>query len=218
MILCCLLVSCCCRCFTSRGGINYDVDEANPDWDVDQLRVYQIRRLQRQLAQNRNALAAEAAANLERQLKEQEEENANEFLAALEDVVMDSKSGQQFEIADCVICLDPMIDGQMMQRVPTCKHMFHPGCLKEWFTSKAQADEQRCPQCNQVLKTTEMKAAKAKNQANLPPGGSFDSKVHPEPRGAQLNFHGSDSNVYLNVDQVNNPMLGAPALNSIPEQ
>lgn len=113
-----------------------------------------------------------------------------------------------------------MIDGQMMQRVPTCKHMFHPNCLKEWFTSKAQADEQRCPQCNQVLKTTEMKAAKAKNRGNgsapLLDGSLADSRVHPMPPGAApFNFHGQESNVYLNVDQLRNPAAGA---HSIPEQ
>lgn len=104
---------------------------------------------------------------------------------------MDSKSGKQFEIVDCVICLDPMKDGDMMQRVPTCKHMFHPNCLKEWFESKAQEDEQRCPQCNQVLKTTEMKAAKAKNRGN---GDAevkqSDSRVHPMQAVGALNFHG----------------------------
>ena len=49
-------------------------------------------------------------------------------------------------------------------RIPTCKHFFHPICLKKWFESKAQEDEQRCPQCNSVLKTEAMRRAKAENQ------------------------------------------------------
>lgn len=90
-IIACLIVVCAHRGLRKRAEVNYDVAEIDPDWDVDQVRVYYIRRLQRQLQQNRD-LQAEEAADLERQLKEQKNGHAREFLDALEDIIMDSKA------------------------------------------------------------------------------------------------------------------------------
>lgn len=43
--LCCLCLVGCCKCFLGRGGVDYNVESANPNWDQDQMRVYQMRRI-----------------------------------------------------------------------------------------------------------------------------------------------------------------------------
>ena len=46
--LCCMCVIGCCKCFLHKGGsIDFEADDADPDWDRDQMRIYQMRRLQR---------------------------------------------------------------------------------------------------------------------------------------------------------------------------
>lgn len=41
LTLCCMCVIGCCKCFMHKGGpIDYDAEEADPQWDADQLRVY----------------------------------------------------------------------------------------------------------------------------------------------------------------------------------
>lgn len=77
---------------------------------------------------------------IERRIKEEEQKNALVFYESIEKIKMDSKN-QQFDITDCVICLDPLEDGSMVCRIPTCKHIFHQHCSKTWFESKAQEDE-----------------------------------------------------------------------------
>lgn len=89
-------------------------------------------------------------------------ENAMEFIGAIEDDVFDG-AVPLYNIRDCIICMEPFQDGEAIQRIPNCQHAFHSGCLRKWFTSKSQEDEQRCPQCNIVLKTESMKAAKLAN-------------------------------------------------------
>lgn len=83
------------------------------------------------------------------------QQNAREFIEQLEELhyTTNTKVLKFAEISDCVICIDPFLDHQKILRIPTCKHFFHPDCLKKWFESKAQEEEQRCPQCNTVLKT-----------------------------------------------------------------
>ena len=71
----------------------------------------------------------------------------------------------EFSTPDCVICMDTFNDGISIMRIPTCRHFFHPHCCKKWFESKNQEDEQRCPQCNMVLKTQEMKKKKQENKS-----------------------------------------------------
>jgi len=57
-----------------------------------------------------------------------------------------------------------MNEGEDIKRIPTCMHSFHPHCLRKWFEEKISEDVQKCPQCNQSLKTFKMKEAKKANQ------------------------------------------------------
>lgn len=34
---------------------------------------------------------------------------------------------------DCSICLREFEQGEPLQRVPNCGHMFHEACLRKWF-------------------------------------------------------------------------------------
>jgi hypothetical protein len=58
-----------------------------------------------------------------------------------------------FDIADsdvCVICLEPVGEsahsGDKILRLPQCTHLFHMGCIADWFTAN-----NNCPTCRQVL-------------------------------------------------------------------
>jgi hypothetical protein len=43
----------------------------------------------------------------------------------------------------CAICKDPKHENEI---VTPCKHLFHIGCLTEWF-----ATQSRCPFCSKVI-------------------------------------------------------------------
>ena len=69
----------------------------------------------------------------------------------------------EYDQEDCVICMEAFKEGKKVKRIPNCRHFFHSDCIMKWFESKCQEDEQRCPSCNIVLKTSEMRKAKEKN-------------------------------------------------------
>ena len=66
--------------------------------------------------------------------------NAMEFINSIENITFDN-GAMQYDIRDCIICMESLENGTDVNRVPTCKHIFHPECLRKWFTSKTQEDE-----------------------------------------------------------------------------
>ena len=34
---------------------------------------------------------------------------------------------------DCAICLKEFDDGEYLQKIPNCDHLFHEDCLRNWF-------------------------------------------------------------------------------------
>ena len=163
MLMCCICVAACCRCMgktPSSRQTNYEVDIIDPNWDADQIRVYQMRRLQRRLshrqARRLNLQAQDIANNesssseeiadeeLERQLAEVQKKQTQEFMNSLEEMTYNNEINE-FGTPDCIICMETFIDGVQISRIPTCRHFFHPSCCTKWFESKNQEDEQRCP-------------------------------------------------------------------------
>ena len=61
------------------------------------------------------------------------------FLSAIEDARFNEDN--EFQILECVICLESFKNGQRIKRIPTCKHFFHPECSDKWFKSKFMEDE-----------------------------------------------------------------------------
>lgn len=47
-----------------------------------------------------------------------------------------------FEPSNCVICLEPFEDGDIMRRLP-CNHEYHRDCVDVWLTKKCSS----CPLC-----------------------------------------------------------------------
>lgn len=43
---------------------------------------------------------------------------------------------------DCSICLKEFEEGEPLQKVPNCSHIFHEACLRKWFVQA-----QICPMC-----------------------------------------------------------------------
>ena len=63
-----------------------------------------------------------------------------DFLNQIEDWKY-TKASNEFDIEDCVICMEPFKEGKMTKRIPNCRHFFHADCISEWFKSKTQEDE-----------------------------------------------------------------------------
>lgn len=103
---------------------------------------------------------------LQAELQKEKEDAIRDFLDQIEEFKY-SAATNEFEQTECVICMEAFKEGKMIKRIPNCRHFFHPDCIMQWFESKSQEDEQRCPQCNVVLKTSEMRAAKARNLVML---------------------------------------------------
>merc|ERR1719330_1058647 len=45
----------------------------------------------------------------------------------------------------CAVCLCEMTEGQDICLLPSCRHLFHMGCLRSWLTS----EKSKCPLCGQ---------------------------------------------------------------------
>ena len=165
MTTCVVCTAGCFRCYYNNRHINFNVDQPDPNWDDDMMRVYVIRRLERQLDTADHEAQAE---NLERELKRKQTENIQRYMDAMETVVYEREK-TEFETTECVVCMENFSEKEQVKRVPVCRHFFHEACVKKWFESKVSESLQRCPQCNITLKTGEMTA---KMEANLKSPGS----------------------------------------------
>jgi E3 ubiquitin-protein ligase ATL6/9/15/31/42/55 len=56
-----------------------------------------------------------------------------------------------YSATECVICMDPFKKGDLLRKLPTCSHLFHPDCIIKWLKSSTQVEAQKCPQCNCVI-------------------------------------------------------------------
>ena len=62
--------------------------------------------------------------------QQQMEEIVATYLSMLEQVNFD-KSWCKFN--DCAICLKEFESGEELKQIPSCEHVFHEQCLREWF-------------------------------------------------------------------------------------
>ncbi|CAI9092800.1 OLC1v1028133C1 [Oldenlandia corymbosa var. corymbosa] len=56
------------------------------------------------------------------------------------------KRDRNKSITSCAICLDDLMDGELCQTLPQCKHTFHSLCINPWVLQM-----QTCPICRQSL-------------------------------------------------------------------
>jgi E3 ubiquitin-protein ligase ATL41 len=64
--------------------------------------------------------------------------------------------------AQCVICLGLVQVGEVVRRLPACKHMFHVECIDAWLSSHST-----CPICRADV-VDELAAAAAGGRLELP--------------------------------------------------
>jgi hypothetical protein len=43
------------------------------------------------------------------------------------------KSNGEYNLTECIICMDTFKDNELLSKLSTCKHYFHPKCIMEWF-------------------------------------------------------------------------------------
>ena len=87
---------------------------------------------------------------------------AKELIAALESLKYTEEQAQdnEFDLKECIICMEEFRLGEAILRIPLCRHFFHQQCAKKWFESKNQAREKKCPLCNKPLDIEEIKSMK----------------------------------------------------------
>lgn len=44
-----------------------------------------------------------------------------------------SAENNEFDTNECVICMDVFNEGELINRVPICRHFFHMNCIRKWF-------------------------------------------------------------------------------------
>ncbi|KAE8790958.1 RING-H2 finger protein ATL80-like [Hordeum vulgare] len=44
----------------------------------------------------------------------------------------------------CSVCLEDLVDGEMVRQLPACKHLFHVGCIDMWLHSHTTCPVCRC--------------------------------------------------------------------------
>ena len=78
---------------------------------------------------------------------------AKKLIEKLDHVVYDEDfiKNDEFGLQECAICMDEFKLGSVVDRIPSCKHFFHPECCQKWFESKIQVQEKKCPLCNKVV-------------------------------------------------------------------
>ncbi|CAL9129409.1 unnamed protein product [Musa acuminata var. zebrina] len=56
-------------------------------------------------------------------------------------------------VAECAVCLSTVEEGEMVRLLPTCKHLFHAGCIDMWLASHVT-----CPVCRAMVEPPEAAA------------------------------------------------------------
>ena len=107
------------------------------------------------------------------QLNGEKSEQVEEFMRLLETVPYQGDGTMSYRISECSICMDGYARNETVYRIPTCQHMFHEECLRNWLLQKNQEAEQRCPFCNQALDITELR----ERQKRIP----ADVNFYPSP-------------------------------------
>ena len=54
----------------------------------------------------------------------------------------------EFNLSDCVICMETFKNGENVRQIPSCRHIFHPDCIMKWLEAPQSLETQKCPMCN----------------------------------------------------------------------
>ena len=87
------------------------------------------------------------------------------------------KAIDEFNTAECVICMETFVNGTKVRKIPSCKHIFHDECLIKWLSGSQQQEAQKCPMCNSditpaILEKAIFEESSPKKQAVLDLRGS----------------------------------------------
>jgi len=59
-----------------------------------------------------------------------------------------NKQNGDFDLTECVICMEAFKDEEILSKLSTCRHYFHSYCIMEWFGGTFSREIQKCPMCN----------------------------------------------------------------------
>jgi Ring finger domain len=70
------------------------------------------------------------------------------------------KTGTSSELV-CSVCLEVLLDGEMVRQLPACRHLFHVGCIDMWLGSHST-----CPLCRSSVEVAKTATATEMNQSS----------------------------------------------------
>ena len=53
------------------------------------------------------------------------------FVKATQEIKFSSKN--EFEVKDCVVCMEAFKEGEKLLQIPSCRHFFHKECILGWL-------------------------------------------------------------------------------------
>ena len=48
------------------------------------------------------------------------------------------KEVDEFNTAECVICMEAFSNGTKIRKIPSCRHIFHDECVMKWLSGSQQ--------------------------------------------------------------------------------
>jgi hypothetical protein len=142
--------------FKKRTGEEF---EALTESEEKYLAIMDIRKKIRKLVKSGDATNVDEIERLQVELAELKAIYLQDVLDVLETIVY-RRAQSKMEIDGCQVCMDPYIEGGTYMKIPGCNHVFCKECTRNWFDSKNQEREQRCPFCNLVIDITELRQRK----------------------------------------------------------
>jgi len=82
------------------------------------------------------------------------------------------KELDEFNTAECVICMEAFTNGVKVRKVPSCRHIFHDECLMKWLSGSQQQEYQKCPMCNSDITISILEKA-IEEQSNAKSSGGI---------------------------------------------
>ena len=60
------------------------------------------------------------------------------FGAMLDTKYSNDMENNNYNLTECIICMEDFKEGMNITQIPICQHFFHPECIKKWFDTKYQ--------------------------------------------------------------------------------
>jgi hypothetical protein len=133
--------------------------EALTESEEKYLAIMDIRKKIRKLVKSGDAENVDEIERLQVELAELKAVYLQDIMDVLDTIVY-VRAESKMDIDGCQICMEAYMEGGTYMKIPGCNHVFCKECTRNWFDSKNQEREQRCPFCNLAIDIAELRARK----------------------------------------------------------